>query len=62
MRLSLEQELDSAKVRLIADNKPAYAMTHRRRPNSNLNLRCTGVCILQLLLGDTSVSYNLTPA
>ena len=62
MRLSLEQELDSAKVRLNSDNKSVYAMTPRRRPYSNSNLSCSGVCILQLLLGDTSVPYHLTPA
>jgi hypothetical protein len=56
MRLSLEQELDSAKVRLNSDNESVYAMMPRRRPNSNSILRCSGVCILQLLLGDTSVS------
>jgi hypothetical protein len=62
MRLSLEQELDSAKVRLNGDNKSMYAMTPRRRPNSNSNEGCSGVCILQLQLGDTSASCNLTPA
>ena len=45
MRLSLEQELDSAKVRLNSDSKSLYAMTPRRRPNFDSNLRCSGVCI-----------------